>query len=546
MNLKHLLVFTMLAFLLAAVVEANPIPIGEVMIQGEDITAWIYWGHGALWAEVNGIYKFSSVDPAETVIMYYPVPNDTRNISVKMDGNPVTWVWNGTYYHITVDRWFSTDFPYMKWYVHPTETFTVTTHYEHSVPNPYYGETYAFLYAYGSYETMGWAKHCPANITVYISKRVAWQKDDFAVYLVHRPSGDLERVFPRIAQIGEWWQLFYKEEDTTGTKDFLVTIKKRPHGCLRLETDKAKYVIGENVIIRVKNIGDVTVAFPNVQKIRIVGPLPSTNEVWPGIYLPAITFLSPGQQVVYVWDQKDWQGNQVPEGVYVVQTVTMPGQLPQEPFVYFSTWYVSSPTPPDVDVKAVWMKTDQAEYRPGCNVTISLTIVGTLPVQFLCAPPISIIDENGNEVWPIIHLHVVWSENPCTTLTYVWDQRDAQSGLPVPRGVYKVVVHCENLTCSDILGSPFICFRIGLRPVGDLNDDGTAGSVDLGVIYGALGSSNLLCDLNGDGKVNYQDFGLECGFYLGWQTRYYTYAPPIEGTATVFGLVILEIARDYP
>ncbi|MEM2994822.1 MAG: dockerin type I repeat-containing protein, partial [Candidatus Bathyarchaeia archaeon] len=156
------------------------------------------------------------------------------------------------------------------------------------------------------------------------------------------------------------------------------------------------------------------------------------------------------------------------------------------------------------------------------------------------------IDENGNEVWPIVHLDVVWSENPCTTLTYVWDQRD-QNGFQVPPGVYRVVLtHCELLTGGDVFGLPFICFRIGFRPTGDLNGDGTADSVDLGAVRNALGSQNLLCDLNGDGRVNYEDFGLEYGFYLGWQIRNYTYAPPIEGTATVFGLVILEIAIDNP
>lgn len=550
MNLKCLLVLTMLVFLLAVSVESNPIPIEAVRLTGEEITARIYWDNRCMRAQVDGVYNFTSDTPAETVLMYYPLPKGSQNISVKMNENPLTWVWNDTYYHIVVDRWFSTDFPYIKWAVHPTETFTIKVHYEHPVPNPHDGRTYAFIYAFGSYQTMGWAKHCPAAFTVYVSRQVAWRKEDLAIYLVHRPSGDMEQVYPSIIQADDWWKISYKEEIALGTKDFLVTIRKTSP-CLRLETDKAKYAVGENITIKVKNIGDITVAFPNIQKIEVFGPLPSTSIVWPGIVLPAVSYLSPSQEEIYVWDQKDWQGNQVPDGVYVVKTVTMPGQLPQEPFVYFR---IGNPPVPSPDVKAVWVKTDKAEYSRGdpidlCAVEpvqINLTVVGTLPVQFLCAPPISIIDENGEEVWPGVHLWIVWQQDSCTTLTYVWDQRD-QNGFQVPPGVYRVVLtHCELLTGGDVFGLPFICFRIGFRPTGDLNGDGTADSVDLGAVRNALGSQNLLCDLNGDGRVNYEDFGLEYGFYLGWQIRNYTYAPPIEGTATVFGLVILEIAIDNP
>jgi hypothetical protein len=82
--------------------------------------------------------------------------------------------------------------------------------------------------------------------------------------------------------------------------------------------------------------------------------------------------------------------------------------------------------------------------------------------------------------------------------------------------------------------------------IGDVNGDKRVDSVDLGMVYSALGSWHPACDLNFDGKVNYADLGLEFGYYLGWQTRHYTYAPPIETTATTFGQTINIIARKYP
>lgn len=87
-----------------------------------------------------------------------------------------------------------------------------------------------------------------------------------------------------------------------------------------------------------------------------------------------------------------------------------------------------------------------------------------------------------------------------------------------------------------------------IKWLGDLNWDGEIDSIDLTIIYSNLGSNpaNPKYDLNKDGKINYIDLGLEFGYYLGWQTRNYTYAPPIETTATTFGQTINQIRQKYP
>jgi hypothetical protein len=75
------------------------------------------------------------------------------------------------------------------------------------------------------------------------------------------------------------------------------------------------------VEITVWNIGSSTIEFPNLQKFKITDA--SGSEVYPGIYFPTLSWLSPGQQQMDLWNQKDWSaGTYVPPGEYLITTVS--------------------------------------------------------------------------------------------------------------------------------------------------------------------------------------------------------------------------------
>ncbi|MEM2972426.1 MAG: dockerin type I domain-containing protein [Candidatus Bathyarchaeia archaeon] len=84
-------------------------------------------------------------------------------------------------------------------------------------------------------------------------------------------------------------------------------------------------------------------------------------------------------------------------------------------------------------------------------------------------------------------------------------------------------------------------------PLGDMNGDRRVDHTDIGIVYSMLGANPpydyRYCDMNVNGKVDYEDVGSEFSYYLGWQTRNYTYAPPIEQTTSAFGQAINELRK---
>jgi hypothetical protein len=114
-------------------------------------------------------------------------------------------------------------------------------------------------------------------------------------------------------------------------------------------------------------------------------------------------------------------------------------------------------------------------------------------------------------------------------------------------GTYNIWAYVEPvLGETHIDDNTFVDGWVIVSIPGDINGDGKVDWVDVGMVYRALGSWNSDCDLNCDGKVNYKDVSLEFGYYLGWVTRRYTYAPPIQTTVTAFGQAINHIRQKYP
>jgi hypothetical protein len=143
-----------------------------------------------------------------------------------------------------------------------------------------------------------------------------------------------------------------------------------------------------------------------------------------------------------------------------------------------------------------------------------------------------------------------WVVSPCEDIYDI----DFGAGFYVPQGSpfsweIKVHVLCYTIVlfCIVKLWEDYIN-----HPLGDINVNGKVDTIDVGIVFQALGSYpgqpnwNSDCDLNCDGKVNWRDLSLEFGYYLRWQTRHYTYAPPVGATATAFGQAINTIRQKYP
>src|SRR5215212_4223736 len=90
---------------------------------------------------------------------------------------------------------------------------------------------------------------------------------------------------------------------------------------LVITTNEARYRIGEPVTITVKNIGDVTLTFPNSAgglKIQNM----NTGQIYNVAAAQVITALGPGASRMITWNQEDRNGNNVPTGDYTATVQT--------------------------------------------------------------------------------------------------------------------------------------------------------------------------------------------------------------------------------
>src|SRR5215211_5597837 len=84
---------------------------------------------------------------------------------------------------------------------------------------------------------------------------------------------------------------------------------------LVITTNEARYRISEPVIITVKNIGDVTLNFPNsAEGLKIQNM--NTGQIYNVAAAQVMTELGPGASRMITWNQEDGNGNNVPTGDY--------------------------------------------------------------------------------------------------------------------------------------------------------------------------------------------------------------------------------------
>ncbi len=98
MNVKSLLLLSILLLPPLAVAIANPIPIPTVPLENEDITITIERGNGCFTVNVTGIYEFGKpVGFQGEVLIKFPVPRNVEKLVVEVGGKEVEWSYNGSY-----------------------------------------------------------------------------------------------------------------------------------------------------------------------------------------------------------------------------------------------------------------------------------------------------------------------------------------------------------------------------------------------------------------------------------------------------------------
>ena len=84
---------------------------------------------------------------------------------------------------------------------------------------------------------------------------------------------------------------------------------------LVITTNEARYRISEPVTITVKNIGDVTLTFPNSAAGLKIQNM-NTGQIYNVAAAQVITELGPGASRMITWNQEDDNGNNVTPGDY--------------------------------------------------------------------------------------------------------------------------------------------------------------------------------------------------------------------------------------
>jgi len=93
--------------------------------------------------------------------------------------------------------------------------------------------------------------------------------------------------------------------------------------------------------------------------------------------------------------------------------------------------------------KILAVMTDKDVYCLHEEVTISITNIGDEIVGLLSDPPLSILDEAGNLVYPEIRLWLYTELGPGKTVTYTWNQWNDFTDTFVPPGKYTVETYSE-------------------------------------------------------------------------------------------------------
>jgi hypothetical protein len=148
-------------------VQSNPIPFPIIMMPEEYINATISLGELLIVrAEVDGLYPFHNIG-YNNVTMYYPVPPNSSDITVMMNGTSLEWKYSNKSYSTVIG-----EFPMIEWLIDPApDSFEIRTHYSHPLPKD---GTYSFLYAMGTGRYLeSYTRETTAYVSINVSKDLA-------------------------------------------------------------------------------------------------------------------------------------------------------------------------------------------------------------------------------------------------------------------------------------------------------------------------------------------------------------------------------------
>jgi parallel beta-helix repeat protein len=143
-------------------VKANPISPPAVEMYEEYIDVEIFTTNETVYAKVHGVYLFSE-NEFGSLPMLYPLPPDSTDVKVFVNGNKTKWEYNDTTYSTYLG-----DFSMINWTIVPApKQFTLEVEYCHQIPK--LDRNFAYLY---SMSARGYVPWHYGKTTAYISVTV--------------------------------------------------------------------------------------------------------------------------------------------------------------------------------------------------------------------------------------------------------------------------------------------------------------------------------------------------------------------------------------
>ncbi len=195
--------------------------------------------------------------------------------------------------------------------------------------------------------------------------------------------------------------------------------------CAVLETDKKIYQVGVPVEILFTNNCQTTISLPSEPPWVITDS--HGDIVFPAAVLYMIVEVSPGEQKMWTWNQKDTHQKQVSAGTYTIELTSTEGAY------YRTTFEIVEAS------DCALLETGTKVYQKGVPVEILFTNNCQAIINLPSDPPWVISDSSGNVVYPGTVLTVLVEVQPGGQETWTWDQK-TKDKVPkqVPAGTYTI------------------------------------------------------------------------------------------------------------